>query len=1304
MYEERYGARIHVRHILIAPRVDPTAGPEEREAARRAALEKARRLVERIRAGEEFAELARRYSDDPETARRGGDLGRPMGRHELVESFAEAAFALKPGEVSDPVESEFGFHIIQVTRIDPPKRPFEEVRAELERARNEPITDEEVQRLIDRLSDIPDSRLVTIARRAYYQIRLERDVQTEVRLVPLYVSYEVNNEFLVPYLFLGRWRDALYDGGSSRNVRRILVTVGPTEQQGDLQLLDPEGGLLLTLRNVPVEPFRRPMRLAVMLFFLLSLVGITVFLRIYVLTHWRYRYRLNLGLFLGVIVLRWALHTLGLPGHYIQADLFSPDILAFHVLAPSLGELTLNIFTLGILLWIVYTHFFRITHWLAHYVMERPVLLWPSLGLSLLLSSALLKWYVYVFEQFYVNSQVDIEFSNIFRTDIYSFLILLDVGVLLLALILVVFLLIKLNVLLVWRHQLSLRLLLPQLLFLVAVNLLLHPGAPVLGLLVSLTLATMGLVLYRIPFRPILHHDLGNYLLILLAFSVLVTYNVVAGVNLTRQFRAEQLAQTVLGTQAANTAADMVGALGRIEENMDEIRTQAATYRDINDFRDWMAERFFGPGFKEFQVGLYIYSSAGRRLDSRGEREPTLGPDKGIPLSARGERVSDDVPLYQVVNQENKYIDIYVGEFSLFLKDDSVEQTRFLLELVPNRRETEGLYPSLSLDQKVYDEIRLINAFDHAVYREGILYNKRGESAFPIFMEDYASFQENTHRVRDGWQEYLEPIGSNKLVVVRYHRQSFFEVITSFSFIFYFYVLATLLVIGLPVLGLRSLRSRQFSYQFPLRAKIRFGLLAISILPMLVIIILLYPFVTSRYSEDARKELSEEAARIAEVIGPEFQRIRNDPFARLTLSQGFRDRVASLADYMTNDVNVYDEFGKRVASTQTMIFENGIQTDLMHAVAFDSLRNGGLSDLVIREKIGTLAYLSGYRPIIGNNNTPIGYVNVPYIARQDQLEEQVLNFLAYLANIYLLAFLLLNLVAVVVSGTITRPLSMIQQRLSATNLGNVNEPIEYTAKDEIGAIVAAYNQMVAQLAESEEKLSQTQREQAWRQMARQVAHEIKNPLTPMKLSIQHLMRAQKEGGPHFEKMFEKVMKTLMVQIESMVRIANSFSEFAKMPEPVKGQVNVTAVLMEVVDLYTQSEEALWLIDVPQAPFWAVGDRDQLSRCFNNVIKNALQAVEEDGIIKISMEDLRDRAHIEIKDNGKGIPAELGNRVFEPSFSTKTSGMGLGLAIVKRIIDGMGGTITFRSQEGEGTVFIIEIPAEEVERLQPLEPV
>ncbi|MEM8892339.1 MAG: ATP-binding protein, partial [Bacteroidota bacterium] len=457
-------------------------------------------------------------------------------------------------------------------------------------------------------------------------------------------------------------------------------------------------------------------------------------------------------------------------------------------------------------------------------------------------------------------------------------------------------------------------------------------------------------------------------------------------------------------------------------------------------------------------------------------------------------------------------------------------------------------------------------------------------------------------------------------------------------------------------------------------------------------------FIRDRYYDDAKEELRREAERVANSLKDEYTILHEDPYRRITLLRSYSDQVKSMGEVSENDITVYDNEGKSVATTQPLIFNSNINTDLMNDVALRRLSAGKESDLVVEEEIGTLSYLSAYWPILQNNEVPIGYINVPYLANQAQLDEQVFSFLAYLANIYLLVFLLINVVSVIVSSTITKPLAMVQQRLSNTNLGAENELIDWESDDEIGEIVRAYNQMVSQLEESEEKLTQSERELAWRQMARQVAHEIKNPLTPMKLNIQHLNRAFDESGPRLQKMFPKVMKTLLAQIDSLVRIANSFSEFAKMPEPVNSRILVNDVLHEVVDLYTQSEEAIWLIDIPQDDFWSFADREQLSRCFTNIIKNALQAVNENGIIHVSMKINGDHALIEIKDNGKGMTEEVQKRIFEPSFSTKSSGMGLGLAIVKRIIESANGTITFESEEGVGTTFRIILPEVRIENM------
>ncbi|MEZ4829999.1 MAG: ATP-binding protein [Bacteroidia bacterium] len=1152
------------------------------------------------------------------------------------------------------------------------------------------------QKFLNLLKTLPDSVIIRLENRAYYQLRTPLDDSTDVILIPLHIDYQIKNEFLVPYLFLGRWEETLAGDKKREYLNAMEVAIGDVSFPGtqNIRLTDDLGNTILSYGNVPITPFRAPVRYMVLAFLMLGGLLLGIFLRIYALDRWHYRYFINHSLFAGVILIRMILHWIKLPGDYIDSGLFSPEVLAFHSLAPSLGELTINIFTFAVLIWIVYMHFFRMINLFYRKIIANHIYSWIGMGITILLSGILLRVYVDIFRQITMNSQVDIEFSNFLKSDAYSFIILLDVGVMFLSISLLILTLLKLNVLYARRYNLSLFFIVFHILLAFTVNLFLHSTAPILWILFTFAILGLGLTVYRFPFKPILHQDIINYLVMTMVFSVVVTYNMVIGVNLSNELKADQIAEDVLGSQVDNIVFTFGKSVSNINARLDEIIHKKEELDNYNTFGNWVKETFLSPNFKEFEVRLYLYDEQNQRLEepqSGTQIPPSFGPDADIPIEVRGQPI--DTNLYQIPNPENKYLDLFVGSFDLEL--DTTGSVHFLVELVPESRRAEGLYPSLSLDQRVYEDRKLIKSFDHALYRDGALYNESSKTPFPIFLEDYETITTRFTRIREGQKEVVKPIGSNKIVVVRYTQQSAVDIITTFSFIFYFYIIGAAFIIGIPVFLLRVLRTGTIASNIPLRAKIRFGLFAISLFPLLIIVVLLSYFIRSRYNEEAKDELRQETTRITQIIEQDYLNLHNDPFSRITLLREFQERIKEIEPILRNDISVFDEYGKSLASTQPGIFEVGISSDLMNEVAFDSLKRGGLSDLVVKERVGNLDFFSGYRPIVGINNKAIGYVNVPYLSKQDQLNEQVTDFLAYLANIYLLVFLVINFATVLVSGTITRPLSIIQQRLSSLTLGNTNEPIHYRAKDEIGAIVNAYNKLVGQLAESEEKISQNQREMAWRQMARQVAHEIKNPLTPMKLSIQHLTRAWDEKTDRLETQFPKVMKTLLFQIDSMVRIANSFSEFAKMPEPVKSKVHINDTLMEVVDLYTQSEEAIWLIDVPQEPFWANADKDQLSRCFNNIIKNALQALDgNNGIIHVSMRVLENFARIEIKDNGKGIPPDIQKKVFEPSFSTKTSGMGLGLAIVKRIVENTGGQIYFESVPDEGTTFFIEIPVAE----------
>ena len=271
---------------------------------------------------------------------------------------------------------------------------------------------------------------------------------------------------------------------------------------------------------------------------------------------------------------------------------------------------------------------------------------------------------------------------------------------------------------------------------------------------------------------------------------------------------------------------------------------------------------------------------------------------------------------------------------------------------------------------------------------------------------------------------------------------------------------------------------------------------------------------------------------------------------------------------------------------------------------------------------------------------------------------------------------------------------MIQESFKRIKLGIKNETIQYKGKDEIADLVNEYNRMVIELSDNAEKLARSEREMAWREMARQIAHEIKNPLTPMKLNIQQLQRAWKDKNQNWDELLNKVSSTLIEQINTLSSIATEFSNFAKMPKPKNEIVNIISKIKNTVRLFDQTEN----IEIKYqfnglSEINVYADKEQILRVFTNLIKNAIQAIPEGKKGKINIEtkliDNKKRVLIKIQDNGRGIPVEIHDHLFEPNFTTKSSGMGLGLAIVKKIIDHTNGNIYFETEMNIGTAFYIE---------------
>jgi nitrogen fixation/metabolism regulation signal transduction histidine kinase len=345
------------------------------------------------------------------------------------------------------------------------------------------------------------------------------------------------------------------------------------------------------------------------------------------------------------------------------------------------------------------------------------------------------------------------------------------------------------------------------------------------------------------------------------------------------------------------------------------------------------------------------------------------------------------------------------------------------------------------------------------------------------------------------------------------------------------------------------------------------------------------------------------------------------------------------------------------------------------------------------EKIGQLSYLSAYKVIINQYGDPLGAINLPYFIKQDKYSQEISTLVVAFINLYVLLFLASIIVAVFISNQITRPLTLIQENLQRMTLGKRNAPIAYKRNDEIGSLVKEYNKKVDELAESAELLARSERESAWREMAKQIAHEIKNPLTPMKLNIQHLQRT-KGKNKDYNEYLERVTATLIEQIDNLSNIATEFSNFAKIPQAKNQEFVLADQLQKVIDLYETHDRANIKFQPNGCKDLKINaDKEQFSRAIINLIKNGIQSIPDDriGTLEISLTKSDHVILMAIADNGTGIPKELQEKLFSPSFTTKTSGMGLGLSIVKSIVENFSGKIWFETEPGKGTTFFIEIP-------------
>jgi signal transduction histidine kinase len=477
---------------------------------------------------------------------------------------------------------------------------------------------------------------------------------------------------------------------------------------------------------------------------------------------------------------------------------------------------------------------------------------------------------------------------------------------------------------------------------------------------------------------------------------------------------------------------------------------------------------------------------------------------------------------------------------------------------------------------------------------------------------------------------------------------------------------------------------------FDLKFKIQAAIISIVFVSLLVVALVTISYNVKQYQSRHEKDLNEKMKSISKEIE---MRLEDKTEINEELQNWLHRELGKLSNIFRTDINIYGADGELIASSRGEIFESGLISTRMNARAYNEIFQNFLAGYTETESIGELSYLSAYKPIINNYSDYLGFINLPYFIKQDNYSQEITTFVVAFINLYVLLFLASIIAAVFIANQITRPLVVIQEKLQKMQLGKHNEHIVYNRNDEIGSLVIEYNKKVDELAVSAELLARSERESAWREMAKQIAHEIKNPLTPMKLNIQYLQRAKAEGK-EYEKYIERVTETLIEQIDNLSNIATEFSNFAKIPTARNQVFCLAEQLQKVIQLYeTHDRVEIEFKSDKKCKTEVKADREQLSRAIINLIRNGIQAIPENkkGKIEIWIEKKNDKAIIGIKDNGSGIPVELRDKLFSPSFTTKTSGMGLGLAIVKNIVENFSGKIWFETELNKGTTFFLEIP-------------
>lgn len=641
---------------------------------------------------------------------------------------------------------------------------------------------------------------------------------------------------------------------------------------------------------------------------------------------------------------------------------------------------------------------------------------------------------------------------------------------------------------------------------------------------------------------------------------------------------------------------------------------------------------------------------------------------------------------------------IYEGFFLYYAQDTGL--TRILLEIEPNsNREDKGYYSILGRFSQP-GELNLPYLYSYARYKDDRLISYKGNYPYPTITQSFKKISDDSMEsgvVRsDDHTHFIHWINGNEMIAISRPQRTAMMFFTSFSYMF-------LAILGISYLLTISRKGKKKTFKSNyFRTRINTILLTSSVLILVTMTIVSIIFVYKRNEANMHNLMS---SRISTVQAFLSSRTRNADDFKDLMTPEIAVAVENISNTTKSDITLYTPEGKVFRSTTPEVFEKMILGSRINQEAFHNIRHENQRYYVNQEKIADYRYWVLYAPLFNSRQELIGIVSVPYTDRNYDFRREAFFHAAMLVNLFLILLILSLLFSTREVNSMFKPLIEMGKKMNSADINNL-EYIIYKRDDEISSLVDAYNRMVNDLSYSTKQLASAERDKAWSQMARQVAHEIKNPLTPIKLEIQRLIRLKQKGNPAWEEKFDKVSEVVLEHIDILTDTANEFSTFAKLYSEEPVLLDLDKTLKDQLLIF-DNKDNIKITYIGMEGAYVMAPKPQLIRVFVNLLTNAIQAVEikqtdaeskgeempEGRVIICLRNGIKEGYYdIVVDDSGPGVSEENQGKLFTPNFTTKSSGTGLGLAICRNIIEKCEGEIRYQKSFAlGGACFIVTLP-------------